>query len=60
MIAMDPVIRYAVQYGMQALEVLGIFAIGIMASRWVGRVAPQQLERQTLDPPVRMPLANRR
>lgn len=54
MIAMDPVIRYAVQYGMQALVALGIFAIGIMASRWVGRVAQQQLERQTLDPPVRM------
>ncbi len=51
---MEMVSRYAVQYGLQALVALGIFAAGVVASRWAGRVAQQSLERQTLEPPVRM------
>ena len=31
-----------------------IFAAGVMASRWAGRLTQQSLERQTLIPPVRM------
>lgn len=54
MIAVDTVSQYAVQYGMQAVVALGIFATGVMASRWAGRITQQSLERQTLDPPVRM------
>jgi small conductance mechanosensitive channel len=54
MIAMDTVANYAVQYGLKAVVALGIFAAGVMASRWTGRLAQQSLERQTLDPPVRM------
>ncbi len=54
MIVMDTITHYAVQYGMQAIVALGILAAGVMASRWAGRLAQQQLERQTLDPPVRM------
>ncbi len=33
---------------------LDIFAAGMVGSRWAGRVAQQSLERQTLEPPVRM------
>jgi small conductance mechanosensitive channel len=51
---MDVVARYAVQYGIQAVVALGIFAAGIMAARWAGNLAQQQLERHTLEPPVRL------
>jgi small conductance mechanosensitive channel len=54
MVAMDTITQYAVQYGMQAVVALGIFAAGAMASRWAGNLTQQSLERQTLDPPVRM------
>ena len=54
MVAMDTLTQYAVKYGMQAVVALGIFAVGLMASRWAGNFAQQSLERQTLDPPVRM------
>lgn len=54
MVAMDTVTEYAVRYGMQAIVALGIFAAGALASRWAGNLAQQSLERQTLEPPVRM------
>ncbi|MGQ0667472.1 MAG: mechanosensitive ion channel family protein [Nitrospiraceae bacterium] len=54
MVAMDIVTQYAVQYGLQAVVALCIFVAGLMASRWAGNVAQQSLERQALDPPVRM------
>ena len=54
MIAMDTITQYAVQYGMQAVVAIGIFAAGAMASRWTGNIVQRSLERQTLDPPVRM------
>ena len=54
MIAMDTMTQYAVQYGLQAVVAIGIFAFGVLASRWTGKFVQQSLERQTLDPPVRM------
>ena len=54
MIAMDRLTQYAVQYGMQAVVAIGIFAAGVLASRWVGNIVRQSLERHTIDPPVRM------
>lgn len=54
MVAMDTVTQYAVQYGMQAVVAFGIFAVGAMVARWTGNLAQQALERQALDPPVRM------
>ena len=54
MVVMDTITQYAVQYGMQAVVALGIFAAGVMASRWAGNLTQQSLECQTLDPPVRM------
>ncbi len=50
----DTLTQYAVQYGLQAAVALGIIVIGSMASRWVGNFAQQALERQTLEPPVRL------
>ena len=54
MVAVDTASQYAVKYGMQAVVALGIFAAGVMASRWAGGLTQRSLERQTLDPPVRM------
>jgi len=54
MIAMDTVSQYAVQYGMQAVVAIGIFAAGVMVARWAGNLAQQQLDRHTLEPPVRL------
>jgi len=54
MTVVDTLTQYAVQYGLQAAVALGIFIVGIMASRWAGDLAQQALERQTLEPPVRL------
>ena len=50
----DTLTQYAVQYGLQAAVALAIMVGGMMASRWVGSFAQQALEKQTLDPPVRL------
>ena len=50
----DTLTHYAVQYGLQAAVALGILFAGIMASRWAGNFAQQALERQTLEPPLRL------
>jgi small conductance mechanosensitive channel len=54
MITMDTVTQYALQYGIQALVAIGIFIAGVIAARWAGNLAQRQLERDTLDPPVRL------
>lgn len=50
----DMLTQYAVQYGLQAAVAVGIFVAGIIASKWAGGFAERSLERQTLDPPVRL------
>lgn len=50
----DTLTQYAVQYGLQAAVGLGILVAGMMASRGAGNVAQQALEKQTLEPPVRL------
>lgn len=54
MTVVDTLTHYAVQYGLQAAVALGILIVGSMASRWAGNFAQQALERQTLEPPVRL------
>jgi len=54
MLAMDTVTQYAVKYGLQALVAIGIFVAGTLVARWAGNLMQQALERQTLEPPVRM------
>ncbi|MCC6140693.1 MAG: mechanosensitive ion channel family protein [Nitrospira sp.] len=51
---MDVVMEYAMKYGLQALVASGIFAVGLLLARWAGKLMQQALERQTLEPPVRM------
>ena len=51
---LDTLTQYAVQYGLQAAVALGIFVAGIMASRGAANFAQQALEKQTLEPPVRL------
>jgi small conductance mechanosensitive channel len=50
----DTLTQYAVQYGLQAAVALGIFISGIFAARLAGKYTQQSLERQVLDPPVRL------
>lgn len=50
----DMLTQYAVQYGLQAAVAVGIFVAGVIASKWAGNFAERSLERQTLDPPVRL------
>jgi small conductance mechanosensitive channel len=54
MAVMDVITQYAVQYGLQALVAIGIFVAGVIAARWTGNLVQQQLERHTLEPPVRL------
>jgi small conductance mechanosensitive channel len=51
---LDTLTQYAVQYGLQAAVALGIFIGGMMASRGAANFPQQALEKQTLEPPVRM------
>ncbi|MGZ8366897.1 MAG: mechanosensitive ion channel family protein [Nitrospira sp.] len=51
---LDTLTQYAVQYGLQAAVALGILIAGMMASRGAANFAQQALEKQTLEPPVRL------
>lgn len=52
MVAMDTVTQYGVKSSVQAVAVLGIFAVGTMTSRWVGHLDRQSFDRLTLEPPA--------
>lgn len=54
MINVDLISQYAVQYGLNALVAVGIFMAGVMAARWAANLAQQSLDRQTMEPPVRL------
>jgi small conductance mechanosensitive channel len=54
MVEMDVVTQYAVRYGMQVVIAIGIFTVGALAARWAGNLVQRQLERYTLEPPVRL------
>ena len=51
---LDTLTQYAVQYGLQAAVALGILIGGMMASRGAANFTQQALEKQTLEPPVRL------
>lgn len=53
MVAMDTVTQYAVQYGMQAVVALGIFAVGVMASRWAGNLIRRRQSSRTSSQVIR-------
>ncbi|SLM47512.1 Small-conductance mechanosensitive channel [Nitrospira japonica] len=54
MVVMESLTQYAVRYGLHAIVAVGIFAVGVMVARWAGNLAKRQLERHTLEPPVRL------
>jgi small conductance mechanosensitive channel len=53
----DVIAEYAVRYGFQILGAAVVFAAGALIARWAGTLADQWLERQEMEPPVRMLLA---
>jgi small conductance mechanosensitive channel len=54
MAVQDLVIDLAVRYGFQVLGALVILGLGVLVARWVGRLADRRLERQRLEPPLRV------
>ena len=51
---MDLIVEYSVRYGFQVLGAVLVFAVGAMVARWVGKLTGQWLQRQDMEPPVRM------
>lgn len=51
---MDLIQEYAIRYGFQVLGAILVFAVGAMVARWVGKLTRQWLQRQDMEPPVRM------
>lgn len=52
--APDIVMDYAVRYGFKVLGAVVIFTIGALIARSIGNFAKQWLDRQDMEPPVRM------
>jgi small conductance mechanosensitive channel len=50
----DLVTSYAVRYGFQVLGAAIVFAAGALVARWGGKLTEQWLQRQEMEPPVRM------
>ncbi|HEU4501858.1 MAG TPA: mechanosensitive ion channel family protein, partial [Nitrospira sp.] len=50
----DVITEYAVRYGFQALGAAIVFAAGALVARWGGKLTRQWLQRQEMEPPVRM------
>jgi small conductance mechanosensitive channel len=51
---MELIVEYSVRYGFQVLGAILVFAVGAMVARWVGKLTGQWLQRQDMEPPVRM------
>ncbi|TKB33470.1 MAG: mechanosensitive ion channel family protein [Nitrospira sp.] len=50
----DILMDYVIRYGFQVLGAAIVFAAGMLVARWVGRLTQQWLDRQDMEPPVRM------
>ncbi len=50
----DIMIDLAIRYGFQVAGALAILAAGVLLARWVGNVVQGWLQRQELEPPVRI------
>lgn len=51
---MDFLMEYVIRYGFQVLGAVIVFAAGALVARWAGRLTQQWLQRQEMEPPVRM------
>jgi small conductance mechanosensitive channel len=50
----DILVDLAIRYGVQVLGALAILAVGLVLARWVGNMVQQWLERQEMEPPIRV------
>jgi small conductance mechanosensitive channel len=50
----DLVLDLVVRYGFQVLGALVILLAGVVAARWIGRLADRRLARQPIEPPLRI------
>lgn len=55
---MDFLMEYVIRYGFQVLGAVIVFAAGALVARWVGKLTQRWLQRQDMEPPVRMLLVN--
>lgn len=51
---MDFLMEYVIRYGFQVLGAAIVFGVGVLVARWVGKLTQQWLDRQDMEPPVRM------
>ena len=49
----DLIVDLVVRYGFQVLGALVIIVVGVLVSRWVGRLADGRLARRDIEPPMR-------
>ncbi|MDP1769055.1 MAG: mechanosensitive ion channel family protein [Nitrospirota bacterium] len=54
MSGVDILMEYVIRYGFQVLGAAIVFAVGMLVARWVGRLTQEWLERQDMEPPIRM------
>ncbi len=52
--AKDIIVDFVIRYGFQVLGAIVILAIGVFVARSVGNLVQQRLERQDIEPPIRM------
>lgn len=55
--AMDALMQYVIRYGFQMLGAAIVFGAGVLIARWAGRLTQRWLDRQDMEPPVRMLLS---
>ncbi|MEY4704336.1 MAG: hypothetical protein RL042_532, partial [Nitrospirota bacterium] len=51
---MDFLMEYVIRYGFQVLGAAIVFGVGVLVARWIGKLTQQWLDRQDMEPPVRM------
>jgi len=54
MVSTDLIVGLAIRYGMQVLGALLILIAGAIAARWAGRLLDRRLQRQAMEPPMRI------
>lgn len=50
----DFIMEYVIRYGFQVLGAAIVFGAGMLVARWVGTMLQKWLDRQEMEPPVRM------
>ena len=50
----DVVLDLTIRYGFQVVGALFILAAGSLVARWVGQFVDQRLQKQAMEPPMRL------